>query len=237
MPRLSESHGTGFHVFLDSWGTLLSLLLVSSALRFSATLSSLKNTHTWCSDWTVQSLFVKLGNLVEVDPKRQWCEACDYWPKGGAIAINWKSWLWARVAHEPYGRQKWHLYTLMRLLMPNEFLILIFDLWPLAQPPFWILWKTLKIYLVPGSLSKMHENFYTWTLDRYKQKIRSTFNFGENLKFLWANENCWFVKLLLLLLIHCFCEQFVQNVLHTIYGPLFDIPCLTELCKWMAYTL
>ena len=49
MPRLSKSHGTCLHMCFDSWGTHLLRWLVSSALRFSAILSSLETyLHKRC---------------------------------------------------------------------------------------------------------------------------------------------------------------------------------------------
>ena len=109
--------------------------LYFSSSSFPPSPSSAKNS---CSDSTVLSVFAKLGNLVEAYAKRWWCEARDCWTKGGAIALDWKCKLWTLVADEPYDRQRWHLYTLMRLLVPNNFRIQTFDLWCLDQLLFLI---------------------------------------------------------------------------------------------------
>ena len=109
-------------------------------LYFSSTSTSTSSSpaKNSCSDWTVQSVFAKIGNLVEGYAKRWWCEARDNWPNGGAMALDWKCKLWTHVADEPYVRQRWHLYPLMRLLVPNNFRIQMFDLWCLDQLLFLI---------------------------------------------------------------------------------------------------
>ena len=117
------------------WFIVRNFALSWNWLFFSS--SSAKNS---CSDWTVQSVFAKFGNLVESYAKRWRCEARDYWPNGGAVALDWKFKLWTHVADEPYDRQRWHSYTLMRLLVPNDFRVLTFGLWCLDQLISLIIW-------------------------------------------------------------------------------------------------
>ena len=125
---------------------------------------------------TVQSLFTKLGNMVVGHVKRSRNETRNYWPNGGAIAVNWKCKLWSSITHALFKLLPWNFDTHMRLLMLNNFRSLTFDLWPLDQPPFWIIWKTVKIELVLGFLSNSNTNFYTWTLDLCRRKIRLDFS-------------------------------------------------------------
>ena len=90
--------------------------------------------------------------------KRSRNETHNDWPNGGAVAVNWKCKLWTGVTHALFDLQPCNFDTRMRLLMPNNFYILTFDLWPLDQPPFWIIWKTVKIPLLLGFLSNLQNN-------------------------------------------------------------------------------
>ena len=90
--------------------------------------------------------------------KRSRNETHNDWPNGGAVAVNWKCKLWTGVTHALFDLQPCNFDTRMRLLMPNNFYTLTFDLWPLDQPPFWIIWKTVKIPLLLGFLSNLQNN-------------------------------------------------------------------------------
>ena len=104
-------------------------------------------------------MIMRFYSMVEGHAKWWLCEACDHWPNGGAIALNWKCKLWMLIAHEPFDRWRWYLYSLVRLLMPNNFCIMTFDLWPLDLPPFRIMWKTDTMLVLLEHLIKMHENY------------------------------------------------------------------------------
>ena len=80
------------------------------------------------------------------------------WPKGGAVVSLRKCKLWTGIAHAPLDVQTRNLYTRMRLLMPNNFDALTFDLWPSEIPIFSIIWKTVKNYLLLG-IFNFHINF------------------------------------------------------------------------------
>ena len=126
------------------------------------------------------------------------------WSKGGAIAVNWKCKLWPVATPALFKLLPWNFNTHMCLLMMNNFRTLTFDLWPLVQPPFWIIWKTVKIELVLGFLSNSNTNFYTWTLDLCRQIYGVRFLLSEKMKLLWANECCTFVKIIHLPLTHSY---------------------------------
>ena len=125
----------------------------------------------WGSGWTVGSLFSKLGNMVEGHWKRTRTEAHTQLSKGGAIALSWKLKLWTGVAQALFNSQPCNFCPHMRPTISYNFAALTYDLWPLDLPPFWIKWKTLKIYLLLGFSYKVHEMFYTWTLDRNGQNV------------------------------------------------------------------
>ena len=131
----------------------------------------------WGSGWTVGSLFSKLGNMVEGHWKRTRTEAHTQLSKGGAIALSWKLKLWTGVAQALFNSQPCNFCPHMRPTISYNFAALTYDLWPLDLPPFWIKWKTLKIYLLLGFSYKVHEMFYTWTLDRNGQNVVIRFFF------------------------------------------------------------
>ena len=76
------------------------------------------------------------------------------------------------IAQALFDRQPCNFHLHMRLLMPYNFAIWTYDLWPLYRPPFWIIWKTVKSVLLLGFLHKVHKTFYTWTLDIYQYKCK-----------------------------------------------------------------
>ena len=82
--------------------------------------------------------------------------------------FDWKCKLWTGIAQALFDWQPCNFCPHMRLLMPNNFATLTFDLWPLDCPPFWIKWITLKIDILLGFSRKVHETLYTWTLDLYR---------------------------------------------------------------------
>ena len=98
--------------------------------------------------------------MAEDYAKRLKHEARNNRPNGGAVGSLRKCKLWTGVAHAVFEVQQWNLYTLMRLLMPNNFYALTFDLWPLLLPQFWIIWKTVKIYLLLGFSRNLHKTFF-----------------------------------------------------------------------------
>jgi len=81
-------------------------------------------------------------------------------PNGGAIGSLRKCELWTGIAHAVFTVHPSNLYTHMRLLMPNNFYALTFDLWPLDLPEFWIIWKTVKIYLLLGFFCYTHKTIF-----------------------------------------------------------------------------
>ena len=89
------------------------------------------------------------------------------------------------IAQALFDRQPCNFCPHMRLLMTNNFAIGTYDLWPLELQQFSIIWKTVKSDLIVGFSHKVHETFYTWTLDLY----------GQNLQKKWLQvQNCSFYE-------------------------------------------
>ena len=130
--------------------------------------------------------------MVEGHGKQSITKAHSHWSKGGAIALHWKCKLWTGIAQALFNSQPCNLRPHIRLLMPNNFVTLTFDLWPLDLPPFWIIWKPVKILLLLGFSSKVHRNFYTWTLDIDHQIMVMKMILILKMQFLWTNENVRF---------------------------------------------
>ena len=114
----------------------------------------------------------KFGTMVEGHGNWSITKAQSHWSNGGAIALNWKCKLWTGIAQAPFDSQTCNLCPHMRLLMPYNFPIWIYDLWPLDLRPFWIIWKKVTIIVFLGFSLKVHETFYTWTGDLYGQIVR-----------------------------------------------------------------
>ena len=76
------------------------------------------------------------------------------------------------IAQALFDRQPCNLCPHMRLLMTNNFAIGTYDLWPLELQQYSIIWKTVKCDIIVGFSHKVHETFYTWTLDRYGQNLQ-----------------------------------------------------------------
>ena len=76
------------------------------------------------------------------------------------------------IAQALFDRQPCNLRSHMRLLMTNNFAFGTYDLWPLELQQYSIIWKTVKSNIIVGFSHKVHETFYTWTLDLYGQNLQ-----------------------------------------------------------------
>ena len=168
-----------------------------------------------------------------VEGHGQWSitKAHSHWSNGGAIGLHWKCKLWTGIAQAPFNSQLCNLRPIMRLLMTNNFAILTFDLWPLDLPPFWIIWKTVKIKVLLGFSCNVHGNFYTWTLDLYRQNVRMEMILIHKITFLWANENCSFMQIIILPLTHA-CRVILDRGACQISLK----PLLLQIVKWWRYS-
>ena len=106
------------------------------------------------------------------------------------------------IAQALLDRQPCNFRTYMRLLIPYNFAIWTYDLWPLDLRPFWIVWKTVIIDVLVGFSCKVHGNFYTWTLDLCRQNVGMEMILIYKMQFSWANENCSFMQIIILSLTH-----------------------------------
>ena len=119
----------------------------------------------------------------------------------------------------------------MRLLMPYNFASWTNDLWPLDLRPFWIIWKPVKILLLLGFSSKVHRNFYTWTLDIDRQIMVMKIILILKMEFLWTNENCSFRQIIIL-------SQHMHKIWHNGRGSwkMVNNQSSQSLVKWWRYS-
>ena len=139
------------------------------------------------TDW---SICTKRSTIVQGHAPRPCTQLDIDWPEGGAIANSWNRQLWTGISHAPLVLESWDFvqtcHSSRGTTLPQEPITSGY----LDFPPFLILWKTLKMYLLLGIFTNLHETRYVQSLDQCLQKLFLGIFVHQKLKPLRANENC-----------------------------------------------